>query len=60
MTEIKKMIFVVVVGVVVYISRVVKIEKHISSCRELSILYIEDRVIIDHVANNEINLNTLL
>ena len=38
-----------IVAVVVCISRVGKMKKHLPFCREFSILGIEDRVVVNHV-----------
>ena len=38
-----------IVRVVVCASRVVKIKEHLPFCRKFSILFIEDRVVFDHV-----------
>ena len=39
-----------IVRMVVYTSRAGKMKKHLPFCREFSILYIEDRIVIDAVA----------
>ena len=38
-----------IVALVVCISRVVKMKEHVPFCRELNILFIEDKVVVDHV-----------
>ena len=38
-----------IVGVIVCTKGVVKIRELLSCCREFSILFIEDRVVFDHV-----------
>ena len=46
MTKVEDQIF---HGIVVCTSRVVKIKEHLSFCRELGLLCIEDRVAVDRV-----------
>ena len=38
-----------IVALVVCIIRVVKMKDHAPFCRELNILFIEDKVVVDHV-----------
>ena len=38
-----------IVALVVCISRVVKMKDHVPFCRELNILFMVDKVVVDHV-----------
>ena len=49
LTEVEKRFLIKTVGVVVCTSGVVKIREHLPFSREISILFIEDRVVFDHV-----------